>query len=298
MLIGNLMARGGLSATRATEIIDFLTSRGTTAFTLSEIAKELGINVASTHAILQALTKSGHLSRHPKHKTYTLGPALVAIGHVALRNHTLIARAETAAAELSRSQGVEVLLSMRAGDTVLGLAHFQVDGISRSLLRTGQRVPLHVPFGATLVAWESEAEIEKWIERGTSAKNETDLAHGLRGLLALIRERGYQICLKIDTQGEFKASPMDWEANRYVRAAAYRMQLVHNNFNALSFDPETARENELFSVDFMTVPLFDHHNRAIYALTLYDFERQMSGRDINALLTKLLAMCAAIGSEY
>src|SRR5437870_5662390 len=109
------MARGGLSATRALEIIDYLASRGTTAFSLSELARELEINVASCHAILGALTRSGHLSRHPWHKTYTLGPALVAIGHVALRNHDLIARAEAAAAELSRDEGVEVLLSMRAG---------------------------------------------------------------------------------------------------------------------------------------------------------------------------------------
>jgi DNA-binding IclR family transcriptional regulator len=80
------MARGGLSAKRATEIIDVLAARGTTAFSLSELAREPGINVASCHAILQGLTESGHLSRHPKHKTYSLGPALVAIGHVALGN--------------------------------------------------------------------------------------------------------------------------------------------------------------------------------------------------------------------
>ena len=296
--MGNWVARGGLSATRATEIIDFLTSRGTMAFTLSELAKELGINIASSHAILQALTKSGHLSRHPKHKTYTLGPALVAIGHVALRNHTLIARAETSIAEFNRNEGVEILLSMRAGDTVLGLAHSQVDGISRSLLRTGQRVPLHVPFGATLVAWESDVEIDKWIKRGLPAKAENDLAEELRTLLALIRQRGYQICLKIDVQGEFKASTTELDANRYVRAAARRMQLVHNNFHALSFDPGAASETELYPVDFMTAPLFDHHNRAIYALTLYGFEQPMSGKEIFALLTKLLTMCADIGSEY
>ena len=291
------MARGGLSATRATEIIDFLTSRGTTAFSLSEIAKQLDINVASTHAILQALAKSGHLSRHPRHKTYTLGPALVAIGHVAQRNHSLIARAEIAAAEFCKSEGVEVLLSMRAGEAVLGLAHFQNAGITRSLLRTGQRVPLQVPFGATLVAWEAEEEIDRWIKRGLVAGAEPELASELRGILALIRDRGYQICLKLDTPAEFDVAPVEWEASGYVRAAAHRMKLVHTNFEALSFDPRSARADALFAVDFMTVPLFDPHNRAIYALTLYDFERQLSGREITALLTRLLAMCATVGSD-
>lgn len=292
------MARGGLSATRATEIIDFLASRGTTAFSLSELARELQINVASCHAILQGLAKSGHLSRHPKHKTYTLGPALVAIGHVALRNHELIARAEAAAAELSKSEGVEVLLSMRAGDTVLGLAHFQLDRVSKSLLRTGQRLPLQVPYGATFVAWETEQEIERWIHQGFKSKVALEQAEELRALLALIRERGYQISLKLDERIDRAAMTASWDRNSYVRQAADRMQHIHGHFDLLFFDSLTESSDETYAVEFITAPLFDPHNRALYAITLYNFDRKMSARDIQVRLSKLLAMCSSITREY
>lgn len=292
------MARGGLSATRATEIIDFLAARGTTAFTLSELARELEINVASCHSILQALTKSGHLSRHPKHKTYTLGPALVAIGHIALKNHELIARAEAAAAELSRSEGVEVLLSMRAGDTVLGLAHFQLDRVSQSPLRTGQRLPLHVPYGATFVAWETEKEIDRWISHGFKDKVQPQQAKELRALLALIREHGFQICLKLDEHIQIAALKSSWEPANYTREATQRMAHVHDDFDRLFYNPLRAKDGEEQMVDFITAPLFDPHNKALYAMTLYNFERRMKAKEIGTCLSKMLSMCLAIGRGF
>lgn len=292
------MARGGLSATRATEIIDFLASRGTTAFSLSELARELEINVASCHAILQGLTKSGHLSRHPKHKTFTLGPALVAIGHVALRNHALIARAEAAAAELSRSEDVEVLLSMRAGDTVLGLAHFQLDRTSRSFLRTGQRLPLQVPYGATFVAWETEGEIDRWISQGFQTAVEPQQAEELRSLLSLIRTRGYQISLTLDDRIDLSSMAAGWEPKKYVRHAAQRMRNVHDHFDLLFFDSLADGGDETYAVEFITAPLFDPHNKALYAITLYNFDRKLGAKEIQARLSKLLSMCASVGREF
>jgi DNA-binding IclR family transcriptional regulator len=301
------MARGGLSATRATGIIDFLATRGMTAFTLSELARELEINVASCHAILQALTKSGHLSRHPKHKTYTLGPALIAIGNVALRNHELVARAEAAAAELSRTEDVEVLLAMRAGDTVLGLAHFQLNRVSKSLLRIGHRLPLQVPYGATFIAWESEVEIDRWINHGFRGKVDPQQAEELRSLLALIRERGYQISLTIDDHIiDLAGINARWEPTiyargeptSYTRGAAKKLEQLHEGFNRLFYDPLNAKDNEAHAVEFITAPLFDQHNRALYAITLNNFDRKLTPREIQFYLSKLLSMCQSIGRDF
>jgi DNA-binding IclR family transcriptional regulator len=289
------MARGGLSATRAIEIIDFLASRGTTAFSLSELSRVLVINVASCHAILQALTRSGHLSRHPKHKTYTLGPAFVAVGYIALKNHELVARAQAAAEELSRSEEAELLVSMRAGDSVLGLAHFQLDRVSKSLLRTGQRLPLQVPYGATFVAWESDAEIDRWITHGVRDKVSRQTTRELRALLALIRERGYQISLTVDDDVHANAMTANWEPTSYVRGATQKMAHIHDDFDRLFFDPQTAPEKSSHAVEFITAPLFDAHHRALYAITLYNFDRKLTVREIRSRLSRLLSMCNAIG---
>lgn len=291
------MARGGLSATRATEIIDFLASKGGIAFSLSEIARELEINVASCHAILQSLTKSGHLSRHPKHKTYTLGPALVAIGHIAAKSHELVLHAEAAAAELSRTEEVEVLVSMRAGDTVLGLAHFQLNRVSKSLLRTGQRLPLQAPYGATFVAWESQAEIDRWIRHGFSGDLDPQRAEELRSLLTLIRQRGYQISLTLDDHVDLAGMSAVWDPASYTRGAARRMEHIHENFDRLFYDPLDAPDNDARAVEFITAPLFDPHDRALYAMTLYNFDRKLTPREIQSYLARLLAMCRAIARE-
>ena len=216
------MARGGLAATRAIEILDFLTSRGTAPYTLSEIAKELKINVASCHAILLSLVKSGHLSRHPKHKTYTLGPALVAIGDIARRNHDLIGRAEAAAAWLSRTEGLEVLLTMRAGDAILGLAHYRIERPSESWLNTGQRLPLQVPFGATFVAWESDEEVDRWIMRGFPDEVEPRRIAKIRSLVTLIRQRGYQVSLRPDGYIGPMSRTTSWARDQHLRNAADR----------------------------------------------------------------------------
>jgi DNA-binding IclR family transcriptional regulator len=222
----------------------------------------------------------------------------VAIGHVALRNHELIARAEEAAAELSRSEDVEVLLSMRAGDTVLGLAHFQRDRVSKSLLRTGQRVPLCVPYGATFVAWETDKEIDRWISHGFRGKVPPQQAEELRSLLALIRKHKYQISLKLDDRVSLASMTADWEPASYSRQAAQRMAHVHGDLNRLFFDPLTAKDDETHVVDFITAPLFDPHDRALYAMTLYNFEREMTPKEIQACLSKMLSMCLSVSRNF
>jgi DNA-binding IclR family transcriptional regulator len=288
------MARGGLSATRALEIIDFLAARGTTPYTLSELSRELGINVASCHAILLSLVESGHLSRHPKHKTFTLGPALTAIGQVALKNHETIARAQAAAEELSRNEGLEVLLSMCAGGDVLGLAHFQGDGLARSQLRTGKRLPLQAPYGAVFLAWDSEERVASWIARGFDAATGAEVAGQLRLLLDRIRQRGYQIALRPDARSDLRSLTGSWDPDQWARQAHERMRQFEADYTLLSFDPLAAKDDELYDVEYITVPLFDPFNKALYALTVYSFEERLSARTVQEYLSKLLSISNAI----
>ena len=57
------MARPALAASRAIDILNFLASRPDETFSLSELARRTGVNVASTHAIVAALTQAGYLNR-------------------------------------------------------------------------------------------------------------------------------------------------------------------------------------------------------------------------------------------
>ena len=78
------MVKPALAASRSIRIIDFLSVHLGQPFSLTELARALGANFASTLQVLTALDEAGFVDRHPVHKTYTLGAALVAVGDAAL----------------------------------------------------------------------------------------------------------------------------------------------------------------------------------------------------------------------
>src|SRR5271165_1671284 len=147
------------------EIIDFLAAFPGRAFTMSEIARAAKINIASCHAVLSALISRGYLTRDADQKTYALGPALVAIGKVALKSQPLVLRAEQAAQALSRDLGLPVLLTALVGEEILAIASVADPSGRSPSMRVGQRMPLVPPVGAPFLAWSSTAAIEAWIAR-------------------------------------------------------------------------------------------------------------------------------------
>ncbi|MCB0996899.1 MAG: helix-turn-helix domain-containing protein, partial [Acidimicrobiales bacterium] len=78
------MARPALAASRAIDILNFLASRPDETFSLSELARRTGVNVASTHAIVTTLTQAGYLARDPDRRSYSLGASVIALGAAAI----------------------------------------------------------------------------------------------------------------------------------------------------------------------------------------------------------------------
>ena len=77
------MAGSAPRSPRTVALLDFLASRPTEAFSLSELARRLELNKSTTHAMLTTLADAGYVTRHPVEKSYTLGPSLVALGEAA-----------------------------------------------------------------------------------------------------------------------------------------------------------------------------------------------------------------------
>src|SRR5437879_2440862 len=74
----------------AASILSFLTAHPSRVFTISELVKRLGLNIASAHATLAVLDEAGFVLRDPVHRTYILGPALAATGFAAMEQHPAI----------------------------------------------------------------------------------------------------------------------------------------------------------------------------------------------------------------
>ncbi len=150
------MARPAPASVRATDIISFLTAHPSRAFTISELVRHLGMNIASAHATLAVLCDCGFLIRDPVHRTYVLGPAFAVTGFAALEQHpaieAAIEQAEVLAAELNAEVGVTAI----AGRDVIFLARRGPDIGTAEIGYPGDRSPPLAPVGAVFMAWADE----------------------------------------------------------------------------------------------------------------------------------------------
>src|SRR5580704_9415796 len=119
---GDEMVRPAPAALRATQILDFLVAHPTQGFTLSQIARANDMNVATARTVLAVLTDAGYLVRHGSSRTFALGPLLVAAGNAALERYPAVDVARKEINRVSREFGVELLLTVAAGDDIVAVA--------------------------------------------------------------------------------------------------------------------------------------------------------------------------------
>ena len=114
-----MVTRPALAAARAVEVLNFLASHPGESFTLSELSRHLDLNMASGLSALKALTDAGYVHRHHSHKTYSLGPALVAVGFAALSHYQVIEITLDEMGHLAADCGTECVASVVVGDEIV-----------------------------------------------------------------------------------------------------------------------------------------------------------------------------------
>jgi DNA-binding IclR family transcriptional regulator len=173
-------------------IISFLTAHPTRGFTISELARHLGMNIASAHATLAVLSDCGFVVRDPVHLTYVLGPALAVTGMAALDQHPAIGAATERAEMLGGQLGAEVDIIAIAGRDIIVLARRGPVTPTASIGYPGDRSPLIPPFGAVFMAWAEDAAITAWLDRAALSAAVAGL---YRRQLPEVRERGFSVTM-------------------------------------------------------------------------------------------------------
>ena len=259
------MARAAPASLRAASIVSFLTAHPSRAFTISELVRHLGMNIASAHATLAVLCDCGFLIRDPVHRTYVLGPALAVTGFAALEQHpaiqAAIEQAEILAAELDAEIGVSAI----AGTDVILVARRGPEPLTPTLGYPGDRSPLLAPIGAIFMAWADEKEVDTWLERGSAAGS---LADFYRGVLADVRARGFSVPM------DAIAAPAVLAAFRRLRNAPTDDDAEHNLAEVLKSTDEMLISLEGISdseeITFKTVaaPIFDPIGRVLLSMSI------------------------------
>lgn len=280
------MGRPALAASRAIDVLNFMAATPTRGYSLTELVRHLDLNPASCHALLGAMTRDGYLVRQPRGRTYRLGPALIAIGHGALRCHPVAAAARDQIDRMSADLDLESLLTARVGDRLIALA---AGGPGRHpSLRIGQRVPLIPPLGTPFLAWAGEEEVAQWLARAAPGSH----VGWLRACLDAVRARGYAVTLRSAEQGE---------AGLAVRGLAEapfaedRLELAADLIGRMGADYLLieAEPDRLHQVDLISAPVFDGGGQVVCTLSLFGFDRPLSLSRIGALGQALQGYCRA-----
>ncbi|HET8711279.1 MAG TPA: helix-turn-helix domain-containing protein [Spongiibacteraceae bacterium] len=177
---------------RVIEVLNFLAAHPTEAFTLSELAEQLRLSNGSAHRVLTSLTDARYLARHPKHKTYSLGVALVAIGQAAMEKHRGIDIARREMARLADELKAQCIATAIVDDELLFLAKEGVSQTHDGLSRVGERRPFVPPLGLGHIAWADKKVLESYLVRAQSTLSDS-MRDYLKQALEVIRRRGYVI---------------------------------------------------------------------------------------------------------
>ncbi|MFC3173705.1 IclR family transcriptional regulator [Novosphingobium bradum] len=266
------MTRPALSALRALEIIDFLSQAPSHAYTLSELVRHTGTNVASLHAVLAVLMRRGYLVRHPVHKTYRLSPALAALGEAVAANDPILGHARNAARNLAERTGLEVTVTARAGEDAVCLARAAGATAPRTSMSVGQRLTLRPPLGTLYYAWSEPDEVEDWIARG----DWSDAARA-RAALDLVRSRGFLVTVGSSLHDALAEQRDDHQPR--ARSNENLARLLKGLERAV-YQPERIEPGESHAVDLISAPIFDHTRQATYAMNLTGFAQDLTGEDI------------------
>jgi DNA-binding IclR family transcriptional regulator len=267
------MPRPALAATRAISVLNFLAAHPADEFTLSDLASELDINVASAHAVLGVLTDAGYLVRHPRLRTYALGPSVVALGSGALERHPAIDHARDEARRLSEELGLGVAVTALAGDDIVSLARVGEHRARDLAVRPGQRIPLVPPIGAVFVAW---LDPEPWLARA-------DDRTAMEAVLDAVRTRGWAVALESDTRRGFASAlehlpPGPTDSSRQGSVEQLMAELARTEYQVVGA-LDTGRT---YDVVMIAAPVFGSAGEALVALTLLGLEPGLSADRVAA----------------
>lgn len=255
----------------------------------TDVARELGLTQATTHAILKTLADRGWVSRDPVDKTFTLGPGLAVVADRADANRPLVHAARAAAIELSAELGYRASVLERHGDSLLITAH-EGRNPGDPAGHPGERIPYAPPFGVAFAAWDSPVGQRSWIQR-TAAAN-TVLADNLAQSLARTRERGYDVDLTTpalaqtaQVVGALQRDGMPAHVRRIMD------QLLVETMVGLT-DDDAGHPRPVATI---AAPVFDRHHRVALILAVHPL-RPRSAREIAALGHRLTKAANAIGA--
>src|SRR3954452_17561593 len=187
---------GTKSLDRALTVLLEIAERGARGMTLSECAVVLGYSKATTHRILQTLTRREFLRVDEERGTFTLGVTNLRLGIEFLESIDLRHEALPTLRALAESTGETAHLGRLSGSDVVYIEKVESSHAVRMYSRVGATKPAYsTGVGKAVLAFLDEAELERHLPAGLEqrAANTITDPEALREELRRTRDRGYSI---------------------------------------------------------------------------------------------------------
>jgi DNA-binding IclR family transcriptional regulator len=281
------MSRRAPAVERTVAVLNYLASHPGERFSLSEIARDLGLSKATLHAILGALTETGYLVRDPAQKTYALGPTLVALGNAAVASFPAVDCALPEMQSLTDELGLDCVASAAIGDEIVVLARtgaLRPFGVN---VQPGQRLPLVPPLGTVFVAWARPERVDRYLSAlGPTVPAARRARH--REAIAAVRERGFSVGVEAGAP-----PPRPARGDRRRRHAPTLEEAIRGlpieEYALIRLEPGAA-----YRVNHIGAPVFGPDGEVALGLFLIGFVGAQPAERILEDAARLRAACAQV----
>jgi DNA-binding IclR family transcriptional regulator len=281
---------------RVLDVLNFLAANPTETFTLAEIARHVGLSNGSAHRVLTTMAKARFLSRNEKHRTYSLGMALVAIGQAAVEKHRGIDIARREIARLSVELNVQCSANTVVDGELLVLVREGTPQSHLGLTRVGERRPLVPPLGLCHIAWGGEATIQSYLAKASGHLSEAMRAH-LLAAFPLIRRRGYAIAANgPNTRHVRQATALPIGQDRDEAYWSSVFGLV-GQLSAKELQLFELCDAEPDGISYLSAPVFSPDGAVSFQLVISGLPSDLSAKKIERYAERLCAAAALITSE-
>ncbi|MDZ7882809.1 MAG: helix-turn-helix domain-containing protein [Mycobacterium sp.] len=197
------MARRSPQTERLVEMVEYLAADPHREYQLTELARLVNLDAATCHPMLTELTRVGWLVKDRVHKTYRLGPRLIAVGAAAQASLQIATYARPEMARLSAETGVPACLFIPSSDdlVIADLTYPDGEDTRHLPLQAGDHIEFGPPLGAVLAAWAGQYTVDTWLRRVAPGPDDPGRTWHI---LRMIRERRFSVELSPASQAEMR----------------------------------------------------------------------------------------------
>lgn len=276
---------------RAADLLHHLASHPAQRFTVSELARHVGLARATCDTVLLALSERGFVRRDAALR-YELGPACIVVGDAARQANPALRTAAEHAEALARRESAVTAVSIRDGEETRVANVFDFGPPLALRARVGEAIQLVPPFGASFVAWDDEAGIRWWLDRADPPLSPSEAAR-YRAALDAVRRRGFSVTRMTARQPvliealERLVGDGDVDDARRARDEAVR-QMTHSEYLAGELDLDGTMR-----VAQVSAPVFEADGRIGASIMLLGPTHEVTAGEIAELGARVLAAASA-----